>query len=89
LSAEFAFTYIADLKPEKEGEEYMRFSKLPMAITIVPAVSVSNWHILAGDSPFSRYIVIDVLNQIDSEAELSYGQEQRKITVQPKEMCRY
>jgi hypothetical protein len=87
LSAEFTFNYIADLKTEN-GEEYMRFAKLPLAITIVPAVNVSNWNILAGDSPFTRYIVVDVSNQTDSEAELSYGPDKRKITVQPKEICR-
>ena len=70
-------------------QEYMRFTKFPLAITIVPAVNVSNWHILAGDSPFTRYIVVDVFNQTDSEAELSYGQERRKITVQPKEICKF
>nr|CAD2202819.1 unnamed protein product [Meloidogyne enterolobii] len=39
LMAELAFTYTADLETENQ-EEYIRFAKLPLAITIVPAVCV-------------------------------------------------
>lgn len=61
-----------------------------MAITIVPAVNVSAWHVLSGDSPCTRYVVVEVTNQTDREAELNYGPErqQQATTVQPKETCR-
>uniref|UniRef100_A0A914GWE5 Trafficking protein particle complex subunit 9 n=1 Tax=Globodera rostochiensis TaxID=31243 RepID=A0A914GWE5_GLORO len=87
LSAEFSFTYSADLQTSPTEEEFVRFAKLPMAVTIVPAVNVSSWCVLAGDSPFSRLVVVDVANETDLEAELTFGVEHR-LTVQPKECCR-
>uniref|UniRef100_A0A914L217 Uncharacterized protein n=2 Tax=Meloidogyne incognita TaxID=6306 RepID=A0A914L217_MELIC len=89
LMAELAFTYIADLETENQ-EEYIRFAKLQLAITIVPAVCVSNWQVLAGDGPFSRYVAIDLSNQTENEAQLTFGSNNKKTTivVQPKEICR-
>ncbi|CAK5033283.1 unnamed protein product [Meloidogyne enterolobii] len=89
LMAELAFTYTADLETENQ-EEYIRFAKLPLAITIVPAVCVSNWQVLAGDGPFSRYVAIDLSNQTENEAQLTFGSNNKKTTivVQPKEICR-
>uniref|UniRef100_A0A1I8AW41 Trafficking protein particle complex subunit 11 domain-containing protein n=1 Tax=Meloidogyne hapla TaxID=6305 RepID=A0A1I8AW41_MELHA len=89
LMAEVAFTYTADLETEN-SEQYIRFAKLPLAITIVPAVNVSNWQVLAGDGPFSRYVAIDLSNQTENEAQLNFGSNNKKTTivVQPKEICR-
>uniref|UniRef100_A0A915DLN1 Trs120/TRAPPC9 first Ig-like domain-containing protein n=1 Tax=Ditylenchus dipsaci TaxID=166011 RepID=A0A915DLN1_9BILA len=86
LSADFVFTYTADATGPN-GEQYERVAKLPLAIAIVPAVNVSDWHILSGDSPTSRYVVVDVCNLTDMDAELTYG-DNRMIWVQPKEICR-
>uniref|UniRef100_A0A183CE70 Trafficking protein particle complex subunit 9 n=1 Tax=Globodera pallida TaxID=36090 RepID=A0A183CE70_GLOPA len=80
--------HTADLQTSPTEEEFVRFAKLPMAVTIVPAVNVSSWCVLAGDSPFSRLVVVDVANETDLEAELTFGAEHRLITVQPKECCR-
>lgn len=71
-----------------EKQEYIRYAKLPLAITIVPAVNVSSWNIIAGNSAFTRYVVVDVSNQTESEAVLTYGPERRTITVQSKGFCR-
>lgn len=63
-------------------------ARLPLAIAIVPAVNVSDWHILSGDSPITRYVVVDVTNTTDTDAELTYG-DGRTIWVQPREICRF
>ena len=64
---------------------------MPLAITIVPAACVSNWQVLAGDGPFSRYVAIDLSNQTENEAQLTFGSNNKKTTivVQPKEICRF
>lgn len=54
----------------------------------MPAINVIDWHILAGDSPATRYVVVDVTNLTDVDAELNYG-DGRMIWIQPKEVCRY
>lgn len=59
-----------------------------MAVTIVPAVNVSSWNILPGYNPFSRFVIVDVANETDLDAELTFGAENRRLTVQPKEICR-
>ncbi|KAL3103192.1 hypothetical protein niasHS_002378 [Heterodera schachtii] len=88
LSAEFSFSYSADLEMLPVEEEFVRFAKLPMAVTIVPAVNVSSWNILPGDNPFSRFVIVDVANETDLDAELTFGAENRSLTVQPKEISR-
>ncbi|KAK0405748.1 hypothetical protein QR680_018175 [Steinernema hermaphroditum] len=86
LTAEFIFTYTADVEGP-EGEKYERTSRLPLAVTIMPAVTVSNWHVLPGDGPATRYVVVDVTNSTDFDAELTYSQN-RMIGVQSREVCR-
>lgn len=86
LSAECVFTYTADLTGA-EGEHYQRTARMPLAVTIVPAITVTDWHVLSGDGPTTRYVVVDVSNLTDADAELTYG-EGKAMTVQPKEVCR-
>lgn len=87
LTAEFLFTYTADVETET-GESYERTAVQKLAVTIVPALTVTEWQILAGDAPSTRFVVVDVSNLADCDAELTFGAEQRQITVQPKELCR-
>uniref|UniRef100_A0A7E4UU45 Trafficking protein particle complex subunit 9 n=1 Tax=Panagrellus redivivus TaxID=6233 RepID=A0A7E4UU45_PANRE len=87
LTADFAFHYIADIVGP-EGVQFERTARLPLAICIVPAVTVSRWQVLPGDSPATRYVVIDVTNSTDLDAELTYSADRRMIGVQPKEVCR-
>lgn len=68
-------------------QRYERYGKLSLAICIVPALTVSAWHVLPGDGPFSRYIVVDVTNSTDHDAELVYSAN-RRMNVLPKETCR-
>lgn len=42
---------------------------------------------VAGDSSSSRYVVLDVMNYTEHEAELLYSAD-RAINVQPREVCR-
>ncbi|CAD5227966.1 unnamed protein product [Bursaphelenchus okinawaensis] len=87
LTSEFIFEYVADIETES-GETYERQETLKMAITIIPAITVSHWQVLAGDSPTNRFVVVDVTNTTDFDAELSFGSDGRQISVQPKEACR-
>lgn len=87
LTAEFVFTYVADIE-SSEGETYERTETMKLAITIIPAITVADWQILAGDAPTNRFVVVDVTNLTDSDAELTFDADQRQITVQPKELCR-
>ncbi|VDN03575.1 unnamed protein product [Thelazia callipaeda] len=86
LTCEFVFYYQADIDGPN-GEHYERRCRLPLAVSIVPAVTVSAWHVLPGDGPTTRYVVVDVTNNTEWDAELTYGKE-RVINVQPKEFCR-
>ncbi|CAB3410328.1 unnamed protein product [Caenorhabditis bovis] len=86
LTCEFAVRYHSDI--ENVGHEvYERKRTLPIAVAIIPAVTVSAWHVLPGDTPFSRYIVVDVTNSTDHDAELVYSGN-RRMNVLPKETCR-
>ncbi|VBB30057.1 unnamed protein product, partial [Acanthocheilonema viteae] len=67
--------------------QYERRCRLPLAVSIVPAVTVAAWHVLPGDGPTTRYVVVDVTNNTEWDAELTYGKD-RVIGVQPKEFCR-
>jgi hypothetical protein len=87
LTADFIFRYVA-LIEGLDGVQYERTSRLPLAICIVPAVTVSKWHVLPGDSASTRYVVIDVANSTDLDAELTYSADKRMIGMQPKEICR-
>ncbi|EFO89603.1 hypothetical protein CRE_07318 [Caenorhabditis remanei] len=86
LTAEFIVRYHSDITSE-DGHSFERKCKLPIAISIIPAVTVSAWHVLPGDSPFSRYIVVDVTNSTEHDAELVYSNS-RRMYVLPKETCR-
>ncbi|TKR82439.1 hypothetical protein L596_016164 [Steinernema carpocapsae] len=86
LTAEFVFTYTADVEGPEKKEKYERSCRLPIAVTIMPAVTVSNWHVLPGDGPATRYVVVDVTNSTDFDAELTYSQ--KMIGVQSREVCR-
>ncbi|MCP9263068.1 hypothetical protein DINM_006420 [Dirofilaria immitis] len=86
LTCEFIFHYRADIDGPN-GEQYERRCRLPLAISIVPAVTVAAWHVLPGDGPTTRYVVVDVTNNTEWDAELTYGKD-RVIGVQPKEFCR-
>uniref|UniRef100_A0A914EJM1 Trs120/TRAPPC9 first Ig-like domain-containing protein n=1 Tax=Acrobeloides nanus TaxID=290746 RepID=A0A914EJM1_9BILA len=86
LRADFVFRYIADVKGPNR-EEYERTAKLSLAISIVPALTVSNWHVLPGDDPSTRYVVVDVTNQTETDAELTYSLD-KMISVQSKDVCR-
>ncbi|GMT33613.1 hypothetical protein PFISCL1PPCAC_24910 [Pristionchus fissidentatus] len=86
LVAQLVFTYEADLIGP-QGECYSRRGCFRLLISIVPALSVSSWSVLPGDGPFSRYIVVDVSNASDADAELVYGGT-KSISVQPRETCR-
>ncbi|KAF8384767.1 trpp-9 [Pristionchus pacificus] len=86
LVAELLFTYEADLEGP-QGEHYSRSGCFRLLVSIVPALSVSSWSVLPGDGPFSRYIVVDVSNSSDSDAELVYAST-KSISVQPRETCR-
>lgn len=66
----------------------MRYAKLPIAVTIVPAVNVVSWNILSGDGPFSRYVVLEIANQTDREAELKFSSASCTVMVRPKDSCR-
>lgn len=55
LTAEFIVRYHSDITTE-DGNSFERKCKLPIAISIIPAVTVSAWHVLPGDSPFSRFV---------------------------------
>lgn len=68
-------------------QQYERRCRLPLAVSIIPAVTVSAWHVLPGDGPTSRYVLIDVTNSTEWDAELLYGKG-KLIGVQPKEICR-
>ncbi|CAD5235267.1 unnamed protein product [Bursaphelenchus xylophilus] len=87
LTAEFIFEYVADIETES-GEIFERQETLKLAITIVPAITVSHWQVLAGDSPTNRFVVVDVTNTTELDAELEFGTDGRMISVQPKEACR-
>ncbi|VDO37736.1 unnamed protein product, partial [Onchocerca flexuosa] len=86
LTCEFIFHYRADIDGSN-GEQYERKCRLPLAVSIVPAVTVAAWHVLPGDGPTTRYVVVDVTNNTEWDAELTYGKD-RVIGVQPKEFCR-
>lgn len=86
LTCEFIFYYRADIDGPN-GEQYERRCRLPLAVSIVPAVTVAAWHVLPGDGPTTRYVVVDVTNNTEWDAELTYGKD-RVIGVQPKEFCR-
>ncbi|EFO24879.2 hypothetical protein LOAG_03607 [Loa loa] len=86
LTCEFIFYYRADIDGPS-GEQYERRCRLPLAVSIVPAVTVAAWHVLPGDGPTTRYVVVDVTNNTEWDAELTYGKD-RVIGVQPKEFCR-
>ncbi|CAG9530714.1 unnamed protein product [Cercopithifilaria johnstoni] len=86
LTCEFIFFYRADIDGPS-GEHYERRCRLPLAVSIVPAVTVAAWHVLPGDGPTTRYVVVDVTNNTEWDAELTYGKD-RVISVQPKEFCR-
>ncbi|ULT80832.1 hypothetical protein L3Y34_011012 [Caenorhabditis briggsae] len=86
LTAEFIVRYHSDITSD-EGHSFERKCKLPIAVSIIPAVTVSAWHVLPGDSPFSRYIVVDVTNSTEHDAELVYSNA-RRMYVLPKETCR-
>jgi hypothetical protein len=60
---------------------------LPLAVHIVPAVIVSDWHVLPGDGPLNRYVVVDVTNTTEADAELTFAGN-RVIGVQPRDVCR-
>ncbi|VDP08147.1 unnamed protein product [Heligmosomoides polygyrus] len=68
-------------------QSYERSARLSIAVCVVPAVTVSAWHVLPGDGPFTRYIVVDVTNSTDNDAELVYSSN-RRMNVLPKETCR-
>ncbi|KAI6240334.1 hypothetical protein M3Y99_00465100 [Aphelenchoides fujianensis] len=87
LTADLVVTYVADVQGEN-GESYERTETLRLAITIVPALTVVEWHMIAGDTPSTRFVVVDVTNLCDSDAELTYGENSRPITVQPRELVR-
>jgi len=75
--------------PHPQLQRYERTARLPLAIAIVPAVAVADWHILSGESPSNRYVVVDVTNLADVDAELRYGDDySRLMWVQPREVCR-
>uniref|UniRef100_A0A8R1DTS9 Uncharacterized protein n=1 Tax=Caenorhabditis japonica TaxID=281687 RepID=A0A8R1DTS9_CAEJA len=86
LTGEFIVRYHSDI-PSEDANSFERICKLPIAVSIIPAVTVSAWHVLPGDSPFSRYIVVDVTNSTDHDAELVYSGS-RRMYVLPKETCR-
>uniref|UniRef100_A0A9J2PDJ2 Trafficking protein particle complex subunit 11 domain-containing protein n=1 Tax=Ascaris lumbricoides TaxID=6252 RepID=A0A9J2PDJ2_ASCLU len=86
LTSEFVFRYTADINGA-ENEQYERHCRLPLAVSIVPAVTVSAWHVLPGDGPTTRYVVVDVTNSTEWDAELTYGKG-KLIGVQPREICR-
>ncbi|KHN73550.1 Trafficking protein particle complex subunit 9 [Toxocara canis] len=86
LTSEFVFRYKADIDGP-ENEQYERCCRLPLAVSIVPAVTVSAWHVLPGDGPTTRYVVVDVTNSTEWDAELTYGKG-KLIGVQPREICR-
>uniref|UniRef100_A0A7I4YAL2 N-acetyltransferase domain-containing protein n=1 Tax=Haemonchus contortus TaxID=6289 RepID=A0A7I4YAL2_HAECO len=86
LTCQFLFQYIADVTGPNE-ETYERTARLSIAVCVVPAVTVSAWHVLPGDGPFTRYIVVDVTNSTDNDAELVYSSN-RRMNVLPKETCR-
>uniref|UniRef100_A0A914Z9L1 Trafficking protein particle complex subunit 11 n=1 Tax=Panagrolaimus superbus TaxID=310955 RepID=A0A914Z9L1_9BILA len=89
LTADFIFRYVAGIEGLDGVQKlYERTSRLPLAICIVPAVTVSKWHVLPGDSASTRYVVIDVANSTDLDAELTYSTDKRMIGMQPKEICR-
>jgi hypothetical protein len=79
--------YLADVETES-GEAYERTERLSLAITIVPALTVIDWQIIAGESATTRFVVMDVTNLCDADAELTFGADQRMINVQPRELCR-
>lgn len=86
LTSEFVFRYRADIDGP-DNEQYERRCRLPLAVSILPAVTVAAWHVLPGDGPTTRYVVVDVTNSTEWEAELTYGRG-KLINVQPKEICR-
>ncbi|CAJ0569421.1 unnamed protein product, partial [Mesorhabditis spiculigera] len=86
LTAQFIFDYTADVEGS-QGEVYSRTATLPLAITVVPAVTVAAWSVLPGDGPFTRYIVVDVSNSTDADAELVFSGS-RAMGVPPRETCR-
>ncbi|ETN77677.1 hypothetical protein NECAME_03095, partial [Necator americanus] len=86
LTCQFLFRYVADVNGP-EGESYERSARLSIAVCVVPAVTVSAWHVLPGDGPFTRYIVVDVTNSTEHDAELVYSSN-RRMNVLPKETCR-
>uniref|UniRef100_A0A0N5AAZ6 Trafficking protein particle complex subunit 9 n=1 Tax=Syphacia muris TaxID=451379 RepID=A0A0N5AAZ6_9BILA len=87
LISAFVFRYRADVT-RPSCEEYERCSRLPLAVTVMPAVTVAAWHVLPGEGPLTRYVVVDVTNSTEWDAELKYGGE-KMIGVQPKELCRF
>ncbi|OZC10117.1 hypothetical protein X798_02707 [Onchocerca flexuosa] len=64
LTCEFIFHYRADIDGSN-GEQYERKCRLPLAVSIVPAVTVAAWHVLPGDGPTTRYVVVDVTNNTE------------------------
>ncbi|PIO58741.1 hypothetical protein TELCIR_19817, partial [Teladorsagia circumcincta] len=85
LTCQFLFQYVADVLGPNE-ESYERTARLSIAVCVVPAVTVSAWHVLPGDGPFTRYIVVDVTNSTEHDAELVYSSN-RRMNVLPKETC--
>uniref|UniRef100_A0AC35TQU1 Peptidylprolyl isomerase n=1 Tax=Rhabditophanes sp. KR3021 TaxID=114890 RepID=A0AC35TQU1_9BILA len=86
LKAEIEIVYAADI-PNEGNETYERTFSIGIIIKIVPAITVSNWHVLSGESAETRYIVLDVNNLTDYDAELNYLAD-KQLSVQAKETCR-
>ncbi|KJH44881.1 hypothetical protein DICVIV_09073 [Dictyocaulus viviparus] len=86
LLSQFIFQYIADIAGPEE-QSYERTARLSIAVCVVPAVTVSAWHVLPGDGPFTRYIVVDVTNSTEHDSELVYSSN-RRMSVLPRETCR-
>ena len=93
LSADFVIAYTADVEGEG-GERYERTETLRLAVTVAPALTVVEWHMvsiqriaawrvridatraraqIAGDTPTTRFVVVDVTNLADADGECDYG----------------
>uniref|UniRef100_A0A0K0FIK1 Trafficking protein particle complex subunit 9 (inferred by orthology to a human protein) n=1 Tax=Strongyloides venezuelensis TaxID=75913 RepID=A0A0K0FIK1_STRVS len=86
LNATIKITYAADLENEN-NEIYERSYSMGVTIKIVPAITISNWHVLSGEDASTRYIVLDVNNLTDYDAELNYLHD-KELSVQAKDTCR-
>ncbi|XP_059485985.1 protein brunelleschi [Neocloeon triangulifer] len=66
---------------------YCRSAELALQIIVQPSLQIVKWDVLAAETPSEFYLVLDIINQTQQEAELCYAVG-RTILVEGDEFCR-